>query len=359
MRGVHAKRPSWRVRAVRWAALLCYWGLCRFAMARGAYVEVDGPLDSRVVVQLAQELRAAGFVVKTHAAEPTHLPPLAHADDPAAFILRVGSATIEVWSIDPFSSVATMLDVVPLTNTNESDAAIAARRAEELVRARLLPIDHAPASAVASANLPVPAGASISGSAHPLAGTSLSSESSPESKARSIAQFGLDAGAILLMSPGGVSPAADMLVMPTWMPTNKVIARGVVAVPLTSPELTSTEGQATVKEWLFGACVDWSLLSADSVWAATLGAGLGAVRLQSQGTANPPYVSSNGDAWAWLPFAHAGTSVRLGSSALRIGVDVWVGVSLPEIAILFPSRQIATWGRPLAGASLALQIDAL
>jgi hypothetical protein len=356
---VRANRRPWGVRAVRWAALLFHLCLSRAALARGDSVEVEGPLDSRIVVQLAQELRAAGFVAKTKAAEPTHLPPSADADDAPAFVLRVGSATIEVWSIDPFSSVATMVDVVSFANANESDAAVAARRAEELVRARLLPIDRPPASAVASANLPIPVAPSISESAHPLAGPGLSSESSADSKPRSIAQFGLDAGAMLLISPGGVSPAADILLMPRWMPTNNVIARGVVAVPLTSPELTSTEGQATVKEWLLGATVDWSPLSADSVWAASLGAGLGAVRVQSQGTANPPYVSSNGDAWAWLPFAHAGTSRRLGSSAMRLGVDVWVGVSLPEIAILFPSRQIATWGRPLAGVSLALQIDAL
>ena len=359
MRGVRAKRRPWAVRGVRWAALLCHLCLGRSAMAGGPFVEVEGPVDSRVVVQLAQELRAGGFVVKTKAAEPTHFPRPTRADDAAAFVVRVGSGTIEVWSIDPLSAVATILDIVPLANTNESDAAVAARRVEELVRARLLPIDHAPVSAVASTDVPIPVGAPIPRSAHPLAGPGVSSDSSAEPKEHAIAQFGLDAGAILLMSPGGVEPAADILLMPRWMPTKKVIARAVVAVPLTSPELTSTEGQAAVKEWLFGANVDWSLLSADSVWAFTAGAGLGAVRLQSQGTANPPYVSSNGDAWAWLPFAHAGASRRLGSSALRIGLDAWLGASLPEIAILFPSRRVATWGRPLAGVSLALQIDAL
>jgi hypothetical protein len=173
-----------------------------------------------------------------------------------------------------------------------------------------------------------------------------------------LARLGLDVGTLLSMSPGGIPPALDLLLLPRWIPIKPIMVRTIVGVPLTSPELKSTEGQASIKEWFFGAAVDCNLLPAEAAWSANAGAGLAGIRLQSQGTANPPYVSSTGDAWGWLPFADGGLSHRFGSSQIGLGLDAWIGASLPRMAIAFPTRQVATWGSPWAGVSLALKIDA-
>jgi len=352
-------RSKWRARVSRhfaYAAVLGLSGLSRAAGARGANIAVVGPRDNPVVLELAQELRAAGFVVKAEIADAARSPPAVTPDDETDIVIRVDAATIEVWAIAEPPGLSTLVDVVPVgSSTNE--AAIAARRAEEVVRARLLPVDHSPAFETASATPQVPTPPSAA-SSPPLKSSTQGSDSPPGSSRPTLARFGLDVGTLLSMSPGGIPPAAELLLLPRWIPTKRIMARTIVGVPLTSPEIKSAEGQASIKEWFFGAAVDWNFLPAEAAWSANAGAGLAGVRLQSQGTANPPFVSSTGDAWGWLPFVDGGLSHRFGSSQIGLGLDAWIGASLPRMAIAFPTRRVATWGSPWAGVSLALKIDA-
>ena len=163
-----------------------------------------------------------------------------------------------------------------------------------------------------------------------------------------------------MLSPGGVPPALDVLVAPRWMPIERAVVRALVAIPITAPALTSSKtGNATASEWLLGAGVDWSFLPPDAVWSVRAGAGTGAARLRTEGTANEGYVSSSGDAWTWLLFASVGAGRQLGSPHTRIGADVFVGASLPVIAIQFPDGKEAKWGQPWVGIAIALEVDAL
>jgi hypothetical protein len=326
--------------------------VARWAAAAGPCVVVEGAPGDATVAQLAVELRASGFTVTTMVAEPNG-PPAARPRAGIDAIVRVGLGAIEVWWVERASGEAAPLDIIRVADT---DPTVAALRAEEVVRARLLPPD-----ALGPAESALPPAEAPSAMPTPAAAPTPASEPSSvaPSAAPGPALFGLDAGVLVLLSAGGVSPAADVLLMPRWTPAPQLELRAILAVPLTSPALTSIEGQATVGEWLVGGAVDWSLLAGESPWALTVGAGAGAARIQTTGTAQAPYVSSSGDVWAFSPFITAGAGRRLGSSQVRVGLSGWVGTSLPAIGIRFGGRDVATWGEPWTGIALTLQLDVL
>ena len=222
------------------------------------------------------------------------------------------------------------------------DAAVAAVRAAEIVRARLL-----------RADLPSPAPPALPVAAPPDVDAARSAPA-PTKRMR----FGLGAGGMALVSPGGVPPALNLALMVRWLPAGPLVVRGLVAVPAAQPTLSSAEGQASVSEWLVGGAVEWSLLAADSLWDATIGLGAAAAHIQTHGEAVAPFVSAGGDGWTSLPFVDASVNRPLGTPNVRAGVQLLVGTAGPTVAIGFAGRQVAKWGGVVVGIALGLEVDA-
>jgi hypothetical protein len=172
------------------------------------------------------------------------------------------------------------------------------------------------------------------------------------------ARFGLDAGPIVLFSAKGVPPALDVLFCLRWMPWPSVVLRPLVMIPVLSPSVSAAEGSAAVTTWVSGARVDWRVTREDDPWEASVGAGAAAAWIGTKGSANPPYVDSSGNQATAVPFLAAHGARALGSPHLRLGVDGTLGAALPEVGIEFAGRTVATWGRPLAGLAVLLEIDA-
>jgi hypothetical protein len=336
---------------VRIACALSVIGLLG-RQARGAepsHVLVEGPTDDPVTQRLVSELRASGLVVAT--TEPTALaaPAAANGSGSDAIVRVVPGVAVRVWWVDRGVVVAGEPEIME-AHPGE-DPAISAVRTAEVVRARLLPVERsttaiAPrAPPAADAPLPFP-----SDGARPVAPQAAS--------AMSRARFGLDAGGLALFSTGSVPPAFDLALMVRWLPFDRLAVRGLVAVPLVLASVASTEGKASVGEWLAGGTVEWSLLPIESAWAAGVGAGAAGARIQTQGQARAPFVSARGDAWTLLPFVDASASRSLGSPHVRLGVQVLLGTATPPIALRFADRQAAEWGGLVVGVDLGLQVNA-
>jgi hypothetical protein len=382
------------------------WTLVFGVLARAApaapHVLVEGPSGDPIVERLVSELTASGFVVTTSPATLAG-PPLA-ADDRDAVARVVSSRAIEIWSIDHARKTATELTVFSVGASNDADRAVAAVQAAELVRAHLLPVTAASApvaSAVTAASAPVGSNsvpvasnaAPVASNAAPMASNaapvrraapeailvppldrvtpaappaaapspapSSPASSSPAPLPPDRAHFGLDAGPLILFGASGVPASANLVLMPRWMPTGQLIVRTAITVPLASFDVTASAGHASVSEWLLGASVDWNLLPSEWPWECLVGAGSAAARIATQGVATPPYVSSSGNAWTWVPFVEAGLTRRLWSPQIRLGLLAILGAAAPEVQIHFAGQNIATWGRPLAGMALTLQVEAL
>lgn len=357
-----------RSSAPRWLAGVHagWWTLVLGVLARAApaasapHVLVEGPSGDPIVERLVSELTASGFVVTMSPVTVPGPPPA--ADDRDAVARVVSSSAIEVWSIDHATKTATELEVFSVGPSSDARRAVVAIEAAELVRAHLLrvPVANAP---VGSNQVPVrhrALGATLAmGPARAIPAAPPAAVPLPATSAFDRAHFGVDAGPLILFSPGGVGPSTNLFVMPRWMPARQLIVRIAITVPLASPDVAGSAGRASVSEWLFGASVDWNLLPSQWAWELLVGAGSVASRIATQGVATPPYVSSSGNAWTWIPFAEAGLTRRLWSPQIRLGLLAFLGAACPEVQIRFAGQNIATWGRPLAGTALTLQLEAL
>jgi hypothetical protein len=353
-----------------------------YASARGAgVIEIEGPSDDAVVDRLAPELRSSGFVVIV---VPEHGPPDATGDDVDA-VLRVTPTRVEVWIIDGLLHTASVVDTVHVDPPHAANADVVAVRLAELLRARLLvrPPPRSPsldASTEGSATPPqissappllpeagpspdAPAAPPPSVQPAPIAERTIPAPGSPSADANVVrpfepARFGLDAGLFLLVSAQGVPPALELLLAPRWMPWSSLIVRAILVVPVLSPTVSSSQGSAAVTTWMAGARGDWRLTREEAPWTASLGAGVAAAWVGTKGDAKAPFISSSGDQVTAVPFLVAHGARALGSPHFRLGVDGVLGVALPEVEIQFAGQSVASWGRPVVGLAVLLEIDA-
>ena len=170
-------------------------------------------------------------------------------------------------------------------------------------------------------------------------------------------RVGLDAGALVLFNAGGVPPALDVLFAARWMPWSGLVVRALGALPLLSPQVSASEGSATVSATMVGGSVDWRFTSEASPWRASTGAGAAAARVGTSGTATPPNISSSGEAITLAPFLKAQASRALGTPHVRLGIEGMLGTTFPEVGIHFAGREVARWGRPLGGVALVVEFD--
>lgn len=312
----------------------------RAALAAGpSHVRVEGPVDDPVTQRVVLELRSSGFVVFA-----TEAPAAAasHADNGGAVdaVVRVGPESILVWWVDR-SGVRVgepeVLDAHP-----GDDPAVGAVRTAEIVRARLLPAER-------------PSTVSVS---LPPVGSPEVETPRPAPLSSSHMRFGFNASGVAIVSRGGVPPAYDVALMARWLPVERLVVRALVTVPVALPTMSSAQGQASVREWLFGGAAEWRLLSADSPWEATVGVGAAAAYFQTRGEGLVPFVGARGDGWTTVPFVDASVSRSLGSPYVRAGVQLLAGTAAPEITIVFAGRDVAKWGGLLVGTALGIEVDA-
>jgi hypothetical protein len=333
------------------------WGIALGVVVRPARAEsapricVVGPSGNHIVARVISELTSSGFLVTT--SSTTAPGPPAYHDDCDAMARVVAKTGIEVWSVDHRARTASELETFPAARPDDPDGAEGPVRAAELLRARFLPVASTPpAPPAAPMDAPAPA---VTLAPAPSGPSSTPPTGPPQTFAS--ARFGLDAGGIVFVSPGGVPPSTSLLVMPRWFVTRRLIVHAAIGVPLAPPEVSAREGHADVTEWLIDAALDWRLLPDRREWGFDVGVGVGACEVRTQGIANPSYVSSTGDAWTWVPMLEALASRTLWSPHVRLELIALLGAAWPEVRIRFSGQDVASWGRPLVGAALTLQTD--
>ncbi len=355
-----------RIRS-RVVALLVLAGLLLGSRAHAAphpIIVVEGSSSDPVVTRLVQELIAAGCTVRTDAPS---------ARDAATFedgdaLLRVTPSAVEVWLVDHAADRAIELDVVGIQPPRGEHVAVTSVQVSEIVRAHLLRVGPAPASAPPtppaappSSALPVPPAPAPPAPPAPAPPAPIAPAPAavitPPPPPRKLA---LSLGPIVLLTPGA-PPALDVALSPEWHPTRSIVLRVLVAVPIASADVSSGGNRASLSTWLAGAALDGRLHSADALWTATLGGGVAAAVSQTQGrpAQQAAYAGRSDSAVAAVPFLEVGGARALGTQRVRLGVNGMLGIAVPEITIQFAGQQVASWGLPVGAASLTLEIDLL
>lgn len=263
----------------------------------------------------------------------------------AAIRVNVARGEIEVWVSLPSGAVE---EVLTTPGERPPDHVLAVR-ATETLRARGLNLDPVAASDRSKARLPERGSVPV---AEPPAASN--AEKPREAGARSV---WLELAPAAAVSQGGLGPTLQgfagvrLELLPAWS------ASAFGLVPLASQTVEGEEGSAEVSLAFAGGALDVAWLRA-ARWEIGSGAGLGATFITMNGKPRPGFVGSRETITAATPFVRACVRAKLGAGWSLSG-GLLGGATFPAVSIHFETREVATWGRPFAVATLGLEVPLL
>jgi hypothetical protein len=165
-------------------------------------------------------------------------------------------------------------------------------------------------------------------------------------------RIGLELGASLFMSPGGVGPAVLPLLRIDWAIHPSLLAQIAAAGLGSKPVVTTATGTALVarESIVLGACY---LVSAEQTWSPLLSLAAGALHTSVEGQPSFGMNAHAVDQWSLLADAGLGAAIRL-SRSYRVTLSGHVQLTHPYAAIHFGEPVIATTGRPNLLLTLAV-----
>lgn len=164
------------------------------------------------------------------------------------------------------------------------------------------------------------------------------------------------AGSTLLASSGGVPASFGLWLAAQYRLRLPVALELGGAVPLGSTEITAAEGSAEVSTLLLNAAALWEPLPARSSFRPQVGLESGAAVVRMMGSGAAPLRDGSDTVVAAVALTRAGASILV-SKSLRLRADARLGLSVPEVSVLFAERVAATWGRPLLLLSAGLELE--
>jgi hypothetical protein len=138
-----------------------------------------------------------------------------------------------------------------------------------------------------------------------------------------------------------------------WTP--RVSSRAFLVLPVVQGSVYGPEGRAEVGVALAGVGCDVALTRPSSDWIVAVGGAVAIAQIRTVGTSESALLERVDTVYAALPAAVATLERRLSQRA-SIGLHILGGASFPRPVILFAEREVAHWGRPVIGASLALDL---
>lgn len=317
----------------------------RASAASGARVLVvaEDP-SSTLVSKLRSELTAGGYDVDlVSAAAATDLSAEA-AVRHARAVLRVApmSDSVDLWIADREGADIRFRERIA-SATDKDDPSLLAIRAHEAVHGKLLPI--APAEAPERA-MPAAATPAVAPQERPAP--------APASTRAPPATFAASLGPSLVLSPGGVGATGDVALGFSWLATERLSVDALARIPVVAASIDAPEGRARVGIGALGGGLSFAFAEAAALVRPSLGAGLAFAWTHVDGVATPPFVSHSSDLFAAMPYLRVSTSLRL-TGKLRLRADLLGALSIPQQAVTFAGRQVATFGQPLVDGALSLE----
>ncbi|WP_437314677.1 hypothetical protein [Sorangium sp. So ce385] len=374
---MRSRRTARAARGGAWTIGLCL--LLVASEARAAPPEPPRPkvvliADRRtdaIMARVYAELATLGFtvvVVRGDDASPLRGPVEASArEEGAAAVVRVtevqGGVDVSITHGATGESIQRAV--------MDDDPPTIAIRAVEFLRASLLEVrspqpsrgevEAAPeARAVVEAQRPPPAEPAPVAAAPPrvdgVSRAPRSPASTPGATRSAPMTFGVGAAPAVLWSVGGV-PASPMLDVSGYaMIWSRLGLSTFVQIPLASVSREGKEGTRHARVALAALGVRVRFDRSDAEWQPSLGAGLAAAWLRVEGEGRPPkYVGASEDAFALAPYVRVGLSFAP-TPYLRISEHLLAGVAVPRIVINAAGRAADTWGHPILGATLGLEV---
>jgi hypothetical protein len=159
----------------------------------------------------------------------------------------------------------------------------------------------------------------------------------------------------VLGGPGGVGPTGHATVGLRYQWSPMLSSRAFVVLPVVPGTVRGPEGHAEVDVAMTGAALDVALTPSSSDWLVSTGAALNVAWIRTVGTTESALLERTDSVFAVVPALVLALHRHLSTRA-SLGIEALSGVSVPRPVIVFGDRSVAHWGRPLLGASLALEL---
>ena len=306
---------------------------------------VRTPGDDGVMARLRADLRESQWrILEIRPDERFERPPLgASAErERASAAIRVDAlrGVIELWVLRPDGPVEETI----ASDEQHSEQVLALRGAEALRARGLLPSrpeQGSPAPAVPGATETAPV---VDAPPPPRAKT----------RPRDAARLWLALGPGVALSPGGLGPLplAELGLRLDFAERWSLHADGLL--PVSPQSVAAAEGEAEVATYLVSGALDfeWARLPFGGVRS---GLGAGAAVTTMSGDADTPGFDGATDTVTTSALL-LNTSFHADLAKwLRLRSAVVLGTTLPEVSVRFGSNEVASWGRPLFVASVALE----
>ena len=164
----------------------------------------------------------------------------------------------------------------------------------------------------------------------------------------------LAASGLVGWSPGGLTPSLQALLEVGLLPRPWLSIELVVGVPVVPPQVSSAEGEARLDPLLLAVQARLLFRRQDRI-GLSVGAGAGALLVRMSGTAQAGYLSAVDWVASSLLYGLGGLSIRL-SPRWRIGVEAVLGLALPRPVASFGEHEVGSFGRPLLGGALGVEV---
>jgi hypothetical protein len=251
-----------------------------------------------------------------------------------ALVMMEAGAGIELWVLDPATGKSTFREVI-LSLYDPRDAPdVIAIRVVETFRATLIDLERAQ---------PAP-----------------EAEPKPElvveapATTRSPPRFTLAVGAGGAYSWGGVGIMPELNGSVAWTATPRFSFALDGALTAATTKLRGPEGEADIGWYLAGLSMRFTATNPDAIVRLRSGVGAWVAVMHLDGHAAATYVSTPSTFVSAIPHLDLGLRVAL-TSRLGLAANLSGGASIPGTSIRFADRQIATWGRPLWLAGVAVE----
>jgi hypothetical protein len=251
-----------------------------------------------------------------------------------ALVMMEAGAGIELWVLDATTGKSTFREVI-LSLYDPRDAPdVIAIRVVETFRATLIDLEHAQPAFEADQK------------PGPVVETPIG--------VRSPSRFTLAVGGGGAYSTGGVGIMAHLNGSFAWAATPRFSFALDGALTPATTKLRGPEGEADIGWYLAGLSMRFTATDPGALVRLQSGVGAWFAVMHLDGHAAATYSSTPSQFMSVIPHLDLGLRVAL-TSRLGIAANLSGGASIPGTSIRFADRQVATWGRPLWLAGVAVE----
>ena len=302
--------------------------------------EPAGSLARRVRAEL-QGLGVDVLVLKPPGEDSPARAPLEQAARNVGAVAAVrlvvsGEGKIEVWVADRVTGKAVVRELdAPAGGSSD---AVVATGAVELLRASLMEL-HSPEPP--HGDVPVT--------------PKIESLALPAAPAPWTPRLGLDVSAGAELGVNGIGPSAEAAIG-LWVRVASTFGlRALGRATLAPAHVANASGSVDVRSQLVGLVGTYDFADPAATWIPTVEAGVAAVHVATDGTANPPFVSANAGHWFAAPLAGASLAWSF-ARGLRLRAEALGAWALPSARIHTPAGDAGRWGAPAISLSLGVEV---